>query len=260
MFPRRLLPLLFLATAAFSAEDWDAAVTREKPGDFPPLATPWRATYRIGWGGVAAAKANVVISRKGGNFDFAADTATVGAARLLFPLDAVLHSVADAGTLRPLRVEQTEQRRDRTIEERVRFSADSAERTKNVRMRSGKVKGPETKTFTSGALNDFFSCYLALRSQRFQPGQTRTMAVMSPSVPYLITLTYRGPEKARLSSGEVDALKFSVDALSKVGDDGVAKPQKKFRKATVWVSNDDKRELLRVESQVFIGAVFLERE
>lgn len=260
-----LRSLAFLCSAALlaqgaAAEGWDTAVTREKPGDFPALPTPLRSTYRIGWSGITAAKATVSVTRRGGNYDLAADTSTVGAARVLFPLDATLRSTADASSLRPLRVDQSERRRDRVIEERVRFSGDTAERTKEVKPSKGPPKQPEVKTYQSEVLHDFFSCFLALRSQRLAAGQTRTLAVMSPSVPYLITLTQRGTEKLKLESGEVDALKFSVDALSKVGNDGLAKPQKKFRKATVWVSNDERREILRVESQVFIGAVFMERE
>ncbi|MBS0660746.1 MAG: DUF3108 domain-containing protein [Verrucomicrobia bacterium] len=238
---------------------WDAPVSREKPGDFPALPTPLRATYRIGWSGLTAARATVAVTKRGGQYDFAADTTTVGAARVLFPLDATIRSTTDASTLRPVRVEQSERRRDRVIEERVRFNGEGAERIKEVRPHKGPAKDPEVKTFQSDALHDFFSCFLALRSQRLAAGQTRTLAVMSPSVPYLITLTHRGTERLRIGGKDVEALRFSVDALSKVSD-GEAKPQKKFRKATVWVSNDDRREIVRAESQVFIGSVFLEKE
>jgi len=255
-----LVGSLCLLFAGPARANWDSQITREKPGDFPPLPTPLKASYRIGWSGVTAARATVAVQKRGGQYDFAADTTTIGAARVLFPLDATIRSTTDASTLRPVRVEQSERRRDRVVEERVRFSGDNAERTKEVRPFKGPAKEPEVKTFQSDALHDFFSCFLALRSQRLAPGQTRTLAVMSPSVPYLIALTQRGSERLKIGGNEIDALKFSVDALSKVGNDGVAKPQKKFRKATVWVSNDDRREIVRAESQVFIGYVFLEKE
>jgi len=35
-------------------------------------------------------------------------------------------------------------------------------------------------------------------------------------------------------------------------------PHRKFRRATIWVSDDTDRILLRIEAQVFVGTVFAE--
>jgi len=35
-------------------------------------------------------------------------------------------------------------------------------------------------------------------------------------------------------------------------------PHRKFRRGTIWVSDDAERLLLRIEAQVFVGTVFAE--
>ncbi len=238
---------------------WDAGVTRAPVGTFPPLDRGLSATYRVGWGGVAAARAKLEIKRNGSNFEVQATTVTQGAARVLFSLDANLKSTVAANTLRPILTAQDEERSNRTIRERVRFTGQSAERWRLVLNKSGdEFKPAERKTYASEVLHDFFSAYLFLRSQTLADSESYTLAVMSPSVPYILTMTVRAHEEIALRSGKMRAIRFSVDAVSKVGDEGVARPQKKFRRATVWVADDASRRILRVESQVFIGSVFLE--
>ncbi len=46
--------------------------------------------------------------------------------------------------------------------------------------------------------------------------------------------------------------------LSKIDEQRELQPHKKFRGATVWLSDDADRLVLRIETQVFIGKVFAE--
>ncbi len=157
-------------------------------------------------------------------------------------------------------VEQTEEQSDRTLRETVRFDASGAERVKTVVPKSGKVQArSETKRFESGALQDFMSAFLNLRSQPLANGDTRTVAVMSPSVPYLMTVTARNREELQTRAGRFRAIRISVDSIQRVKDDGTLVPHKRFHSATVWLSDGATRQdPARVQSQVFIGAVFLE--
>jgi hypothetical protein len=239
---------------------WEERVSNNAPGDFPPLPTPYRATYRIGWGGIAAARAEIVINRpSAGVYECRADTATIGAARALWSFDAVMRSTVSAPQLRPVRIEQTEERVDRTLRETVRFDNTGAERIKIVVPKSHNVEArSEAKRFESAALQDFMSAFLYLRSQPLANGDTRTVVVMSPSVPYLMTVTARSREDIKTAAGHFRAIRISVDSIQRVKDDGSLAPHKRFRSATVWLSDDATRQILRVQSQVFVGAIFLE--
>ncbi len=242
------------------AASWEDRVSAGGPGDFPPLPTPFRATYRIGWGGLAAARAELVINRTGsGPYEFRADTATLGAARSLWSFDAVVRSTVSSPQLRPIRIEQTEERSDRTLRETVKFDANGAERVRTVVPKAANVEAKsESKHFESGLLQDFMSAYLNLRSQPLVNGETRTVAVMSPSIPYLLTITARGREEIKIHAGRFRAIRISVDSIQRVKGDGTLVPHKRFRSGTIWISDDTTRQILRVQSQVFIGAVFLE--
>jgi hypothetical protein len=46
--------------------------------------------------------------------------------------------------------------------------------------------------------------------------------------------------------------------LSRVGKNLELQPHRKFRRASIWVSDDSDRLLLRAEAQIFVGSVFAE--
>ena len=261
-FSMTVLGGVMFAFHPVSGAAWEDQVSALKPGDFPALATPFRATYRIGWGGVTAARAEMVVKRpQTDTYEFRADSATVGTARGLWPMDATILSTVSASRLRPIRIDQTEERSDRTLRESVRFDPNGAERIRTVIAKSSAVTpNTETKRFDSPALQDFMSTYLLLRSQSLGNGDTKTVAVMSPSVPYLMTLTVRNREEITTHAGKFRAIRISVDSIQRVKDDGALVPHKRFRSATIWISDDATRQILRVQSQVFVGSVFLELE
>jgi len=67
----------------------------------------------------------------------------------------------------------------------------------------------------------------------------------------------RGHENITVLAGQYRALKLDVQ-LSKVGPKLELLPHKKFRNASVWLSDDNDRLILRIEAQVYIGSVFAE--
>ena len=241
---------------------WEDRVSTAGPGNFPAMATPFRATYRLGWSNLTAARADVVIKQPNPeSYDFRAETATIGAARKLFTIDATLHSTVSARQLRPLRLEQSDVRTDKTLREVVQFDARGAERTRTEVSKSNRsAPRTETRRFDSPLLQDFVSAYFYLRSQPLGNGDSQTVAVMSPSVPYLVTMTVRGREEISTGAGRFRAIRLSVDSIRRVKDDGTLMPHKRFRNGTVWISDDAQRQILRVQSQIFIGTVFVELE
>lgn len=68
---------------------------------------------------------------------------------------------------------------------------------------------------------------------------------------FVITFKVAGKEKIDYEGKEVEAYKI-VPSVRKLTD---TEGEKKFRSATIWVSADDKREILKMESEVFIGSV-----
>jgi hypothetical protein len=46
--------------------------------------------------------------------------------------------------------------------------------------------------------------------------------------------------------------------LNKIGKNLELEPHRKFRRATIWLSDDADRIILRIEAQIFVGTVFAE--
>jgi hypothetical protein len=64
-------------------------------------------------------------------------------------------------------------------------------------------------------------------------------------------------DKISVRAGSYNAIKVDLQ-LKKIGKDLELQPHKKFRRATIWISDDSDRLVLRIEAQVFIGTVFAE--
>ena len=256
------LPAQQAAAAQAKGAAWSAQLAREAPGPQPALPLPYRATYRIGWGGVTAARAEVALlsGRGGETVELRGRAATEGAARTLFPLDAKLSATADARTLRARRVEQDEERRDKWLRATVDFDEGGARRVETVTPRRTGQGEEKRKAYPWPEARDFLSTYLYLRSLEWKEGESRAVLVMSPVAPYFLRATLRGREEVATKAGRRRALRFTVEELAKVQDSGALRPQRKLKSATAWISDDPARRLLRIEAKVFVGAVFLELE
>jgi hypothetical protein len=101
------------------------------------------------------------------------------------------------------------------------------------------------------------SALLYLRTQPLTDGAVHRVVVYPATSAYLCTVTVAGRERITVPTGTYDALKFDVQ-LKKIGDNRELLPHKKLKKATVWLSNDADRVVLRIETQVFVGTVFAE--
>jgi hypothetical protein len=58
-------------------------------------------------------------------------------------------------------------------------------------------------------------------------------------------------------AGTYNAIKLDLQ-LKRIGKNLELEPHRKFRRATIWVSDDAERLILRIEAQVFVGTVFAE--
>ena len=66
-----------------------------------------------------------------------------------------------------------------------------------------------------------------------------------------------GREEISVRAGTYKAIKADL-RLERVGKHLELEPHRKFRRATIWVSDDRDRILLRIEAQIFVGTVFAE--
>ena len=60
-----------------------------------------------------------------------------------------------------------------------------------------------------------------------------------------------------MRAGTYKAIKLDLQ-LKRIGKNLELEPHKKFRRASIWVSDDTERLVLRIDAQVFVGTVFAE--
>ena len=240
---------------AQAAEDWQATLTKEPPGTFP-LPRSLRAKYNFGWAGFTAGTADVHFSRTSDDeLQLEAVGRTVGLVRALWKFDVNYRATADAMSLRPKEMNQTETTRKKRLVTQLAFTDAGVTGT--------RMEGPpatastKTRQFNFPNLFDLHTAMLYLRSRALKDRSVSRIVVYPATSAYLATITVIGREKISVRAGSYKAIKVDLQ-LSRLGKNLELEPHRKFRRATIWISDDPDRIVLRIEAQIFVGTVFAE--
>jgi len=214
------------------------------------------AKYGFGWSGFPGATADVRLTKPSGDrLQLDGTIHTTGLVRSLWKFDATYTSTVEAGSLRPRETKQVENARNKkTI---TSLSFDSSGVASRETETPGKNAGPKIRRFDCPNLFDLFSALLYLRSQPLQDRDVQRIVVYPATSAYLGTVTVLGRERLTGPTGAYNAIKLDL-LLNKVGKNRELEPHRKFRRATVWLSDDSDRLLLKIHAQVFVGTVFVE--
>ena len=245
----------FLAFCSSSlAENWEATLSKDPAGNFPELR-PLRASYRFGWSGLTAATGDVHFTKPSeSKFQLDGTGRTIGLVRALWKLDLNYQAAANADTLRPIETQQIENYRSKKIATHLTFTNNGVTR---VRTEGKGAAESKTHQFNFPDLFDLFSAMLYLRSQPLKDHSVYRVVTYPATNAYLAIVTVIGREKISVHAGSYSAIKLDLQ-LKRIGKHRELEPHRKFRRATIWVSDDTERLLLRIEAQVFVGTVFAE--
>jgi hypothetical protein len=137
-------------------------------------------------------------------------------------------------------------------------AAFTPERVTSVREeRRGSAVSSKTRSFDFPNVFSLDSALLYLRTLPLADGAVQRVVIYPASSAYLATITVAGRDRITVPTGTYEALKVDLQ-LSKIGKKRELQPHKKFRRATIWLSNDADRLILRIEADVFVGTVFAE--
>ena len=250
-----VLPLLALTAVASAGPDWQRTLT-SRPGRNVAMR-PMTADYSFGWSGVKAADATARFSKSKGKFVLGLSARTSGVARTLWRMDSEGRSVVDASTLRPVKLEQTEKYSRNTISTTVDFSPEGARRLK-VETPSETDK-PNVKSFKFGNVHDLHSAFLFIRSQRLKTGDTLRLCVYPGTSPYLADVKVGARETVKAAQREWTAIPCEI-RLRRINKDFELADYNKCKTATVWLSDDPDRLVLRIEAEVYVGRIWAELE
>ena len=246
--------LLASWTGSFAA-DWQETLSKEPVGNFPELR-PLRASYRFGWSGVTAATGEIHFTKPSNDrFQLEGTGRTIGFVRALWKLDVTQRASADSQTLAPVKTEQSESYRSKKIVTHLTFTNSGVTRTRTEAQ--GDNIETKSKQFAFPNLFDLHSAALYLRSQPLKEGTVYRLPIYPATNTYLAIIKVTGRDRISVHAGTYNA--FTLDLqLKRIGIHLELEPHKKFRRATIWVSDDAERLILRIEAQIFVGTVFAE--
>lgn len=252
-----VLAISFLAwfgTTATGAS-WETTLTASSPPAFPN-PRPLHAKYGFGWSGFPGANADIRLTKPTEDrLQLEVTAHTINLVRSLWKFDATHTSIVQAATLHPLEVKQVENVRNKKITTELSFGAGGV--TSKVTESPAKAGGPKVRRFDFPHLFDLQSSLLYLRSQPLQERNVQRIVVYPATSAYLATVTVVGRERLTVPAGTYNAIKLDLQ-LSKIGKERQLERHRKFRRATAWISDDPDRLMLRIEAQIFVGAVFAE--
>jgi hypothetical protein len=252
LFLAGVIALLFGFRANLcAAPNWEATVTKDPPGNFPE-PRPVRTSYHFGWSGFTAGTGDIQFSKVGKRFQLEANGGTTGLVRALWKLDASYQGLANAETLRPIESKQVEAYRKKKIITELKFTDSGVSRTRTDGSGSNTAK-----PFNFPGLFDLHSAMLYLRTQPLTDHSVYRLAVYPATSAYLATVTVLGREHVSVHAGGFNAIKLDLQ-LKRLGKNLELEPHRKFRRATIWISDDANRIPLRIEAQIFVGTVFAE--
>jgi hypothetical protein len=251
---RTALCLLALGVAASAGDEWQSQLTRQ-PGTFP-LLRPLKATYGFGWSALNAGTAEAEFSRtKSSDCQLKIQGGTTGAVRALWRMNSDAVSTVKASTLLAEKLVQKEVYSDESRTTTVDFGPEGVSR-KRDRKPVDKDSG-KTKKFKFAPVHDMHSALLFIRSQPLEKGDVVKLAVYPGAQAYLTEAEVIGREKVSAAGTKWPAIKVAL-RLRKISKEMELEAHRKFKGATVWISDDDDRLLLRVEAEVMVGKVWME--
>jgi hypothetical protein len=217
--------------------------------------------YNLSWNGIIkAGELEVVIEDgEGGKVEASAAGGSTGLARALWEYDFELQSVADLEERRPerLRFQERDSKDITTVE--TSFLADRARYTRTrEQVKKGNGGGaPETKSFTIGIpkMHDIASAILFLRSLDLDEGDETTVMIVPYDSAYLVTFRVLERETHKTKVGKIPAIKVDVQIKKIHRKTLELEDHKKFKKGTIWVSDDEYRMPLEIRAAIFVGDV-----
>ena len=247
--------LALLFTSAALGATWETTVTATSPPSFPG-PRPMHARYGFGWSGFPGANADVRLTKPSDDrFQLDGTIHTIGLVRALWKFDGSHTSRVNSSTLHPVEMKQIERVRNKKTVTSLSF--DSRGVTSRETETPGNSAGPKIRRFDCPNLFDLYSALLYLKSQPLPNRSVQRIVVYPATSAYLATVTVLGRERFSGPSGTYNAIKLDLQ-LSKVGKNRELEPHRKFRRATVWLSDDSDRLLLRIQAQIFVGTVSAE--
>jgi hypothetical protein len=220
-----------------------------------PLSQARRLEYRVAWNGIPAAGATVAVTPGElvgkPSVEVEATARTNAFVDVFWSFRGTAKATFLANGVEPLRFIYDRTMAGDSYLTMIDFDADDGG-ARSIYLKNGKRK--EMALDENGLLDPITAVFRA-RLSGAKPGDLLRYEIFTGEARYRVQLSIVGADTVEVPAGRFSALRV-VPEVWKIGR--AAEPDKRLQNATIWVSDDADHTLLRIRSEVFIGAVTLD--
>ena len=170
--------------------------------------------------------------------------------RLFYSLNHLSEAVLERNTLAPIVYHYIQRENSKLRSVEIAYDAGHEVKAKLWKDKDFKLYEERSFATDSYVLDPLSAGYLA-RLTPAEVGGEYQFDVFNGKHRFLITLRVEGKEKLKISGIEREAFKVVPTVRKLTDSDG----EKRLRSAAIWVSADDRREILKLKSEVFFGSI-----
>ena len=254
-FLKSITPVLMAAFLLWQPAD--ATVSQIQPIDASKISTPFKPplgtyVYTIHWGNIKAAEATVTIKAEADYYRVTADTKTTKFIDRMYKIRYQGEGVISADDFAAVKTVLEERTRARKIRTEITYNENGEIET--VRVRTKRKKQPHVrkdKFAPDDETLDTFSAVFLARSFDWHVGLTEELKVFDGKKNYLVKLQCADTALFRHRNRKIDCWVIvpSVVDLSK------PKKKPKFSDATIFISADPSRHIVKVQTSSGTGSV-----
>lgn len=238
------LPGVLIAEKQIEEPETVKIITPVYQPDFSPALGTY--TYTISWQGIPAAKVQVGVEREGLSYKIWTKLKTYSAIDLFYKLRYSADAKLSVVDFAPIQSVYRAQENSRIKEAELTFMNGEIHA-----IRRSKGRDPEYKRFSTHNFTlDPFSAGFIARGIDWEVGKTNVFDAYNGKSRYLISLT--ATDKRILKVNGIERSVWVIEPrVEKIGDTG----KSKLRQAKIYLTDDSFREILEIESEVFVGSV-----
>jgi hypothetical protein len=263
---RRFLAIVWIsviffvkANTAFGQSTINPPVPEKVPvyqPKFYPFDGGERAVYKASWNGIPVATAVVTTTSQliGGKkfYNVRVEAKTSAILDLFWKMRDTITSTIEAKPLAPTRFTFSQRENLKVIDTEAKFDRTakkwSVHRDERTEIKKYEFDQPPN------TIDPITAVYLA-RSQDFKVGDHLYFNIFGGKYRYLLDLEVERREIIQIAAGRIGAFKI-VPRIQNLMKDGYAQ---RMNEASVWISDDERRSPVMLNSKIFVGSIYIER-
>ena len=245
--------VLFLVCIA-----WPALSQTAEPHNF----IGEKLVYEFGWSGFTAAKADISI----GQIDYAGHDCyklrmkirSLARLEWIWKVRDEITSYCRKSDLTPERFFYEQREGNFHLDTEILHDhEDKMLRSTRKRLKDGKTKTYKPKWAKADGILDPLGALLKMRMENLEVGKTYALRAFDGKRSHDITYTVEGTETIDTRFGKLKTFKVYPKISKSSGSDSDSKVEK-VQQVTAWITTTPDHNVVRIESKVFIGKVFVE--